>query len=109
MRKIALEVPDLDARVQNLLSSLAITDAPESSVSDGDLATIDAVARECAETTGRLQYLAPNAVRRVVAALRRVRSEAWLATAAEEIAGSANPDEWQANLGILRKHRDRQA
>jgi hypothetical protein len=48
----------------------------------------------------------PTSVRRVAAELRRLRADAWLVGAAEEIADSANPYDWQANLVILRKHRD---
>ena len=38
--------------------------------------------------------------------LKRLRDDEWLAIVAERIAGSANPYDWQANLDILRKHRD---
>jgi hypothetical protein len=48
----------------------------------------------------------PTSVRRGAAELRRLRADAWLVDAAEEIAYSANTYDWQANLVILRKHRD---
>jgi len=43
---------------------------------------------------------------RLAAEVRRMRSDAWLAPAAEEIADSANPYDWQLVLAILRKRRD---
>lgn len=43
---------------------------------------------------------------RLAAEVRRLRSDAWLAPAAEEIADSANPYDWRLVLAILRKHRD---
>jgi hypothetical protein len=43
------------------------------------------------------------------AEIERLRSDEWLSIAAERIAGSANPYDWQANLAILRKHRDGKA
>jgi len=48
----------------------------------------------------------PTSVQRAAAELRRLRSDSWLVSAAEEIANSADPYDWQANLAILRKHRD---
>jgi hypothetical protein len=51
----------------------------------------------------------PTSVRRVAAELRRLRADGWLVAAAEEIAVSANPYDWQANLAILRKRRDGKA